>query len=97
MKIKLAIAAIVSLFILSGCDGTVQRAEETVDLKNVPGFEDCTFTKIDPGGVLPIVNAIRCPNSSTTSTYQAGKVKASVTVVDTVVVNGVEYAPKAKK
>lgn len=84
--------AIIILFLLSGCGETVQRATEVVDLKNVKGFEDCVYTRIDPGGRLPIITAVRCPHSSTTAIYPVGKVRAT-----TVVIDGIEYIPLEKK
>jgi hypothetical protein len=74
---------------LAGCD-TQQAAKHTVDLKQVPGLEDCTYYMVDPGGTSPIMHVIRCPNSTTSTKYSVGK-----TTVNTVVIDGVEYVRRA--
>ena len=83
------VALVVAGIMLVGCDGTQQTAMTTLDLKQVRGLEDCTYYVVDPGGTHNIVRVIRCPNSTTSTSYVQGK-----TTVNTVVIDGVEYVKK---
>ena len=86
MKRYIFIAA--AMLMLAACD-TQQATKLTVDLKQVRGLEDCTYYKVDPGGTTPIINVIRCPNSTTSSAYTQGKAR-----INTVVIDGVEYVQR---
>jgi hypothetical protein len=85
MKLILALSTLVMLV---GCDGTQQTAMTTLDLKQVRGLEDCTYYVVDPGGTHNIVTVIRCPNSTTSTSYVQGKVPV-------LVIDGVEYVRRA--
>ena len=58
--------------LLSACD-TQQTMKHTVDLKQVKGLEDCTYYVVDPGGTSPIMRVIRCPNSTTGTSYNRAR------------------------
>ena len=55
---------------------------ETTKMTNVPGFENCTYNAIAVAGILTsYIKVIKCPNSSTSTTVQNGKVAVSATVI----------------
>jgi hypothetical protein len=76
---------ILGLLALAGCTQP-QQPVATTDLKQVPGLTDCTYHRFYSGHGSTTLIAVRCPNSSTTTTYQSGKTSTSVVVID-----GVEY------
>lgn len=76
---------ILALLALAGCTQQ-QQLVATVDLKQVPGLTDCTYHRFYSGQGSVSLVAVRCPNSSTTTTNHTGKTQTSVVVID-----GVEY------
>lgn len=89
MNLAKLIVAAAALTTLAACD-TQQAVKQTLDLKQVKGLEDCTYYMVDPGGTASIMQVIRCPNSTTSSSYRVGKTRMS-----TVIIDGVEYVRRA--
>jgi hypothetical protein len=54
-----------------------------------PELADCKFFQLSGNSVTDKITVVRCPNSTTTTTYQVGKTKKSVVVID-----GVEYVKR---
>lgn len=71
---------------LFGCEKTSEDISTNFILPE--GLEDCSVFKIN-GGDGDQLKIVRCPNSSTSSTYRSGKVTRTNVVVD-----GVEYIKK---
>lgn len=90
MKKLLLVAAVASVA-LAGCSGsnTPQQLKTSFPLDKIRGLEDCTFNRVDPGDVYSVITVVRCPNSTTSTTYQMGKTTATVVVID-----GIEYVKK---
>lgn len=87
--IKSTLIIIIALFLFGSCSYAIyddssaagqarnaakaqqQRTEHEQDrneqLKHTPGMEDCTFHDLNG------INVVRCPRSSTTTSYQCGK------------------------
>ena len=80
------ILTVLATLLLTGCE---QGLHDVKDLKKVPGLEDCTYYSLTPGGSTSSIQVVRCPNSSTTTTYASGKTKRNVVVID-----GVEYVQR---
>jgi hypothetical protein len=64
-----------------GCE---QKSEEHTRNYDIPkGLEDCKIHKLKSPAVEMInLHVVRCPNSSTSTTYRSGKSTYSVTVLD---------------
>ena len=79
-----------ALLFLSGCKWTDNRAEELKFVAMPMELADCRvfFVRDTSAGSMTVA---RCPNSTTTTSVQMGKVKAVAIVVD-----GVEYVPSQK-
>jgi hypothetical protein len=64
---------------LSGCAPSAE--ERTANFTVIPdGLKDCKIYRISDGGEN--ITVVRCPNSSTTSSYRIGKTKKTVTTID---------------
>jgi hypothetical protein len=86
---KVLFAATLAM-IVTGCgDGTQQKLEASHSLANVKGLEDCVYNKVDPGGHYTSITVVRCPGSTTSTTYPVGKRTETVVVIDSV-----EYVKK---
>ena len=75
---KIIIGCILSLVVLTGCEPSSNKVEYPVlheDLK------DCKFYTISRNGLGKVL-VVRCPNSSTTTSYMDGKVSRNITVVE---------------
>lgn len=82
MKRLIAIAA---LAFVAGCAPSSSKITFPV----VPDeLHDCTFHEISDG--MTRIKVARCPNSTTSTTYQQGKTTSTAVVID-----GVEYVKKA--
>lgn len=78
--LKLA-TLLASVAFLAGC----QPHAEKLDFPVIPdGLKDCQFFKLGQGGLGRDIMVVRCPNSSTSTTYQQsnGKTTSSKTVVN---------------
>lgn len=72
------------MFVLSACTPSANEVSYPV----LPDeLKDCKFFRVDNGG-FPI-RVVRCPNSTTSATFQSGK-----TTKTTVVIDGKEYVEK---
>ena len=85
MKKILTIAFIAIAF--SGC--TPAAKDISVDYAMPEELKDCTITYLQ--GKYTYLNVVRCPNSSTSTTYPVGK-----TTNTTVVIDGETYAKVEK-
>jgi len=73
------IALIMTTLILLGCTKT----EDQTNLYDLPvELKDCTVHQIATKDGKWSATVVRCPNSSTSSTYKSGKSTRTVTVVD---------------
>jgi len=79
---------IVALFILIG----LTACKDSSEILNFPAapleLKDCSFFRLENSDGYTI-RVARCPNSTTTTTYQVGKTTQSVVTID-----GVEYIKK---
>ena len=81
VKISLAAAAVV----LAGCSPNYNSLSMPV----LPDeLKDCKFYYVSNGGVS--MRIVRCPNSTTSTTYQDGKIKRTDVVIDGVTYRAVE-------
>lgn len=83
MKKLLTIAFIA--IALSGCDPSARNISEQYAMPTE--LSDCTITLLQ--GKYNHLNVVRCPNSSTSTTYRVGK-----TTQTTVVIDGTTYVKK---
>lgn len=76
MKIKLLLIS--AMIALAGCTPSAKQVIPEV----IPdGLSDCKFYVLkDSNGIS--LHVVRCPNSSTSVNWQAGKVKRQLTTVD---------------
>lgn len=77
---------IVAALFVAGCSPTAQQVEYPV---LPPELADCKFYFISSGDVRSQIRVVRCPNSTTSSTYKIGK-----STETTIVIDGVEYERK---
>jgi hypothetical protein len=64
---------------ISGCAPSAE--ERTANFTVMPdGLKDCKIYRISDG--VENITVVRCPNSSTTSSYRIGKTKKTVTTID---------------
>lgn len=84
-KQALIIGASLLTAVLGGCSNSATEVNYPV---RPPELQDCKIYRLtnDSGGYITIA---RCPNSTTTTTYQKGK-----TTTATIVVDGVEYVKR---
>jgi hypothetical protein len=82
--IKTSIGLALIAAALAGCD--VPSASETKYEVVPPELADCKFFKLSSEYLSDKITVARCPNSTTTTIHQYGKLKKSVVVID-----GVEY------
>lgn len=76
---------IIATLLLSAC---TPSGHEVVMPVIPDGLKDCKFFKLtDENGT--VIRVVRCPMSSTSATYQSGKVSTT-----TVVIDGMEYVKK---
>lgn len=94
-KTFLKFSVIASLLALAACQPSGRDA--TADFAVKPkGFEDCIFANMSDG--MTSVTAIRCPNSSVSTTVHGKHPVTSVTIdgeqvlPDTVVLDGIKYS-----
>lgn len=76
MKKILMSLIIVCSFVLSGCD--MSSGERTYKYDLPEGLHDCKIYKVNGDG--RVLYVVRCPNSSTHTTYSSGKTISSVSV-----------------
>jgi len=72
------ILVMVSALMLTACNPTYE--ENTQNFSLPEGLKDCKIYHLESG--ITYFNVVRCPNSSTTTQWQAGKMQASATVVE---------------
>lgn len=87
LKNKKLLVSLLLLVSLTGCEKTLSTSSYQDTLKNHPDFKDCIAGKLEGG--YSTVTVIRCPNSSTSSTFKSGKVTHTSIVID-----GVTYERK---
>lgn len=77
MKLILGLVAVLAL---SACDNRPldQREYTKTTMQNIPELADCVYIKIDD------IRIFRCPNSSTTTSYQVQSGKTKKTYSTTV-------------
>lgn len=75
------IALLAAVLALTACDRRPldQREYTKQTMVNIPELADCTYIKIDD------VRIFRCPNSSTTTSYDVPRGKSRKTVSTTVI------------
>jgi len=80
------IIVLMSALFISGCENKYEEIDYPV---RPPELNDCAIYRLSnsEGGSIVVV---RCPNSTTSTTYPQGKTQGSSIVVD-----GVEYIPKS--
>ncbi|MEI1732111.1 hypothetical protein V8P91_17175 [Acinetobacter baumannii] len=83
---KKVLIALTVLF-LAGCEPKTN--EKTGDFILTPDLKDCRIYKLSDGSET--ITAMRCPNSSTSTQYRAGK-----STKTTIVVDGVTYVQEQK-
>lgn len=76
------ILVIVSVLILTACDVESYNKEITKVYTLPEGIKDCKVYYIQGDLTNNSLNVVRCPNSSTTTQWQAGKQQASATVAE---------------
>lgn len=82
MKLFISVALVL---LLTGCDKSYR--DVNTDYVLPEELSDCKIYKLHDGNILNGVIVItRCPNSSTSTNHQVGKVR-----VNNIVVDGVEY------
>ncbi len=57
-------------FILVGCDSSGER---TNNYELPQGLSDCHIFRVSPDGIGKTLYVVRCPNSTTSTTYNSGK------------------------
>lgn len=85
MKYINALVLSLVVFTLTACSDSAEKIDFPV---LPPELKDCSFYKLENSGGSSM-KVVRCPNSSTTSTYPVGK-----TTQSTVVIDGAEYIRK---
>jgi hypothetical protein len=79
-------------FLSLGCLTACRNSSAPVSFPTVaPELKDCKFFRLrnEIGDVIVVA---RCPNSTTSTTYPAGKTQRTAVVID-----GVTYEPKEEK
>ena len=71
------ILILVILASLMGCDSAVEQTWPVVP----DGLKDCQIYKLKNGGGA-VLRVVRCPNSSTSTTYPVGKHQETSVVID---------------
>ncbi len=83
--------AFVMMLCLGGCDdvGPARLEGKAQEIMTVEGLEGCVIREVqvpmsgDPSSFLShTLTIVRCPNSTTTTQYRAGKVTHTVAVTD---------------
>lgn len=78
-KTLVAITVMATVVMLSGCEK--ETVDETSAYELPQGMEDCKiFTMVKKNGNA--ITVVRCPLSSTTTTFKSGKTTTSATVVE---------------
>lgn len=80
------------LFLVTGCTSPVDQWSGSAPSKisAIKGFEDCVYAELYTGSRT--LYLVRCPGSTVNVQTPAGK-----TTVNTVIINGKEYAPVEKQ
>lgn len=87
-KLLATVGVIFAIGLLSGCEK--RTTEYTSNYVLPSGLEDCKIFNLNSG--FSNITAVRCPLSSTTTTYSTGKTTHSVSVVEgTIELNGEMY------
>ena len=74
------LAVVLGVIILTGCNPSYE--EKTQNFTQLPNeLKDCKFYSVrsNTGSDL---NIVRCPNSTTSTTYKSGKTTATTVVID---------------
>jgi hypothetical protein len=81
VRYLMVLVALGTFILLSGCDNRPldQREYSKTTMSNIPELADCVYIKIDD------VRIIRCPLSSTTTSYTVPQGKTRKTVTTTVI------------
>lgn len=81
VRYLIILVALGTYVMLSGCDHRPldQREYSKTTMANIPELADCVYIKIDD------VRIIRCPMSSTTTSYTVPQGKSRKTVTTTVI------------
>lgn len=84
-KLVLMCAACLCLSLLAGCENSYN----TINFPVLPDeLKDCKFFHVENSSGAHVC-VVRCPNSTTSTTYTAGKMRTTSVVID-----GVEYTQK---
>ena len=82
--LKLSALAVAALM-LAGCG----PSSVITNYPMPPELSDCSQYRLRDGDLGTTIVVVRCPNSTTSTTYPVGKSRST-----TVVIDGVEYTPK---
>ena len=81
------------IFVLLGCGRSTSDIKNKYDLPDE--LNDCKFYSMCSNGSC--INVVRCPLSSTTTTYRCGKTTCSTMIVEVDTVGFGEYEKLKKK
>lgn len=78
----------IATLMVTGCDDSDTGSQRNVTAKyNLPTeMADCVIYRMSGGMSVNELTVVRCPNSTTSTTHQEGKVRRT-----TIVVDGVQY------
>jgi hypothetical protein len=87
------LAIVGMVFVMVSLSGCAKSATENTSHYDLPdGLKDCKIFYLGSDNSLTGITVVRCPNSSTTTTYKQGKTQRSVSVVEgEVEINGEKY------
>lgn len=88
----LTISLLMLSILISGCDTSEAKGPQQVKYSMPKNLEDCEVYKIDAAN-NPYLYVVRCPNSTTSTTYEYREGKTTK-YRSTVVIDGVKYESK---
>lgn len=86
---------LICCLLLTACNVTPDKTGDVTNKANLPKeLEDCKAYQLITEAGIPNLYVIKCPNSTTTTTYQKQTGKIIENISTTITVNGVEYVRK---
>ena len=96
MPLRLLLAALAACTLLCSCVKATDTKELTTNFTVVPeGLEDCKVF-LWRSDSMDSLNVVRCPNSTTSTTYRVGKHSVTTVVIDGVTYTATPAASAAK-
>jgi hypothetical protein len=74
-RIIIPLAAVI---LLTACDPGVKKIDVSIELPEA--LKDCTFHSVKVNKDAPTLNVVRCPLSTTSTTYASGKTQVTTVV-----------------